>query len=150
MGVDQRADRLRPERRNIAVEHEHVAAESIKSGARGADCIARPERLLLNRDLDVIEQVCRLRRRDNDDPRDAGVARSVDGSVFSSTAKPWFWLVIDTRPVSRSFTGWLAPWWPNFILKVLAPEASARIWCPRQMPKIGSPLSTSVRVAVIA
>ena len=46
-------------------------------------------------------------------------ARRLAGSVFSSTAKPWFWLVMLTRPLSRSFTGWLAPWWPNFILKVL-------------------------------
>ena len=49
------------------------------------------------------------------------------GRVVSSTAKPWFWLVMHTRPESRSFTGWLAPWWPNFILKVLAPEAKAMI-----------------------
>jgi hypothetical protein len=28
-------------------------------------------------------------------------------------------------PLSRSLTGWLAPWWPNFIFTVLAPEASA-------------------------
>ena len=27
------------------------------------------------------------------------------------------------RPVSRSFTGWFAPWWPNFIFSVFAPEA---------------------------
>jgi hypothetical protein len=44
----------------------------------------------------------------------------------------------------------LAPWWPNFILKVFAPDASARIWWPRQMPKVGRPLSISVRVASIA
>jgi hypothetical protein len=41
-------------------------------------------------------------------------------------------------PVSRSCTGWLAPWWPNFIFKVLAPEARAMIWWPRQMPNTGS------------
>ena len=70
---------------------------------------------------------------------DTCVGRRLAGSVFSSTAKPWFWLVMLTRPVSRSFTGWLAPWWPNFILKVLAPEASAMIWWPRQMPKVGMP-----------
>ena len=69
------------------------------------------------------------------------VGRRVAGSVFASTAKPWFWLVMLTRPLSRSFTGWLAPWWPNFILKVFAPEASAMIWWPRQMPKVGMPLS---------
>ena len=61
------------------------------------------------------------------------------GSVAGSTAKPWFWLVISTWPVSRSFTGWLAPWWPNFILTVRAPEASARSWWPRQMPNVGMP-----------
>ena len=64
-------------------------------------------------------------------------AAALPAAIFSSTAKPWFWLVMLTRPLSRSFTGWLAPWWPNFILKVLAPEASARIWWPRQMPKVG-------------
>ena len=30
----------------------------------------------------------------------------------SSTAKPWFWLVMLTLPVRRSTTGWLAPLWP--------------------------------------
>jgi hypothetical protein len=56
----------------------------------------------------------------------------------------------DTRPESRSFTGWLAPWWPNFILKVFAPEASARIWWPRQIPKVGMPLSISSLTAAMA
>ena len=81
--------------------------------------------------------------------RDVGRPQ-LSGSVFSSTAKPWFWLVMLTRPLSRSLTGWLAPWWPNFILKVFAPEASARIWWPRQMPKVGMPRSISSRVAAIA
>ncbi|MCY1368607.1 hypothetical protein D9M69_556030 [compost metagenome] len=72
------------------------------------------------------------------------------GRFFSSTAKPWFWLVMLTRPLSISFTGWLAPWWPNFILKVLAPLAKAMIWWPRQMPKMGTPLSMISRVAAIA
>jgi hypothetical protein len=44
----------------------------------------------------------------------------------------------------------LAPWWPNFILKVLAPEARAMIWWPRQMPNVGIPVSISVRAAAIA
>ena len=78
------------------------------------------------------------------------VARRLDGSVSASTAKPWFWLVMLTRPLARSFTGWLAPWWPNFILKVLAPEASAMIWWPRQMPKVGVPDAISVWAAAIA
>src|SRR6185369_5258298 len=37
------------------------------------------------------------------------VGRTFAGSVFSSTWKPWFWLVMKTRPVSRSCTGWFAP-----------------------------------------
>ena len=44
---------------------------------------------------------------------------------LSSTAKPWFWLVMNTRPVSRSCTGWLAPWWPNFIFTVLRAAGEA-------------------------
>ena len=40
-------------------------------------------------------------------------------------------------PVARSFTGWFAPRCPNLSLYVLPPSASARSWCPRQMPKIG-------------
>ena len=31
------------------------------------------------------------------------------GRLSSTTAKPWFWLVISTLPVERSLTGWLAP-----------------------------------------
>ena len=51
------------------------------------------------------------------------VARKCAGSVSSSTAKPWFWLVMQTRPVLMSLTGWLAPWWLWAILKVVAPAA---------------------------
>jgi hypothetical protein len=43
------------------------------------------------------------------------VAAGFAGNVLI-TAKPWFWLVIITTSRSRSCTGWLAPWWPNFIL----------------------------------
>ncbi len=55
----------------------------------------------------------------------ACVAFTLGGSVFSSTAKPWFWLVMKTRPLSRSCTGWLAPWWPNFIFTVLRARREA-------------------------
>ena len=65
------------------------------------------------------------------------VARTLAGSVASSTAKPWFWRVIITRPVSSSCTGWLAPWWPNFIFMVRAPTARPSNWWPRQMPNTG-------------
>ena len=59
------------------------------------------------------------------------------GSESGSTAKPWFCEVMEILPLRRSLTGWLPPRWPNFSLKVLPPKAWARIWLPRQMPKIG-------------
>ena len=40
------------------------------------------------------------------------VTSTPSGRDVSSTAKPWFWLVISTRPVASSFTGWFAPRWP--------------------------------------
>ena len=36
-------------------------------------------------------------------------AQSWRGKVASSTAKPWFWLEMSTRPESSSATGWFAP-----------------------------------------
>ena len=78
------------------------------------------------------------------------MARTLAGSVFSSTAKPWFWLVMKTRPVSRSCTGWFAPWWPNFIFIVFAPAARPSSWWPRQMPNTGVPVPTISRIASIA
>ncbi len=60
------------------------------------------------------------------------------GKLFGSTAKPWFCDVISTLPDSKSLTGWFAPRWPNFNLKVLPPNARPRIWWPRQIPKIGN------------
>ena len=56
------------------------------------------------------------------DVRDAHVRAAASPA---STAKPWFWLVISTWPVSRSCTGWFAPWWPNFIFSVVAPDGEA-------------------------
>ena len=81
---------------------------------------------------------------------DTCVTRTFAGSVAASTAKPWFWLVIITWPVSRSCTGWFAPWWPNFIFIVCAPDARPSSWWPRQMPNIGMPASTISRIASIA
>ena len=55
-------------------------------------------------------------------PEAGGVRVSpVPFSDSVSTAKLWFWLVISIRPVSRFFTGWFPPRWPNFIFTVLAP-----------------------------
>jgi len=68
----------------------------------------------------------------------------------TATAKPWFWLVMKTLPVARSCTGWLAPWWPNFILIVFAPVARPSSWCPRQMPKTGVSVSRISRIALMA
>ena len=45
-----------------------------------------------------------------------------------STANPWFWAVISTLSVTRSFTGWFAPWWPNLSLYVRPPPANPMIW----------------------
>jgi hypothetical protein len=44
------------------------------------------------------------------------VSWALPPSDSTSTAKPWFWLVISTLPVVRSMTGWLPPWWPNLSL----------------------------------
>ena len=38
-----------------------------------------------------------------------GCRADCPAALASSTAKPWFWLVIITAPLSRSCTGWLAP-----------------------------------------
>ncbi|OHB32418.1 MAG: hypothetical protein A2882_16235 [Phenylobacterium sp. RIFCSPHIGHO2_01_FULL_70_10] len=45
------------------------------------------------------------------------------GRLSRSTVKPWFMETISTLPVVRSFTGWLAPWWPCSIFTVRAPSA---------------------------
>ena len=55
-----------------------------------------------------------------------------------STPNPWFWLVISILPLLIFFTGWLIPLCPNFSLKVEAPKARAKIWCPKHIPKIGA------------
>ena len=81
MRLDERADRLGPQRRDVAVEDEDVAAEALERVARSADRVTGPERLLLHGDLDALEEVARLRRRDDDEPLDAGSARRVDDPV---------------------------------------------------------------------
>ena len=63
--------------------------------------------------------------------------KSPSGSESASTWNSWFWLVMCTRPDSRSLTGWLAPWWPNFRREVVPPAARPTIWWPRQMPISG-------------
>lgn len=78
------------------------------------------------------------------------VTRALAGRLAASTANPWFWLVMKTRLDARSYTGWLAPWWPVFILSVLPPTARPMIWWPRQMPNTGSFLSRNTRVASMA
>src|SRR5581483_1177133 len=69
------------------------------------------------------------------------------GKDCGSTANPWFCEVISTRPVARSLTGWLAPRCPNFNLNVRPPNACPKIWCPRQIPKIGTPVFTKSATA---
>ena len=58
----------------------------------------------------------------------------IAGRLSASTAKPWFRLVISTRPSARRLTGWLAPRWPWCIFEVRAPTARPSNWWPRQMP----------------
>ena len=48
---------------------------------RPPDGVARPERLLLDDDLDTFELVARLRRGHHDDPLDAGTAGRLDHPV---------------------------------------------------------------------
>src|SRR5699024_2211033 len=66
-------------------------------------------------------------------------------SSGTSTAKPWLWAVIATCPVSRSCTGWLMPRWPNFSLYVSKPRARPSSWLPKQIPKKGTPASSTPR-----
>ena len=66
MRLDERVDRLGPQRRDVAVEDEDVAAEALERGARLADRVTGPERLLLHGDLYALEEVARLRRRYDD------------------------------------------------------------------------------------
>ena len=75
---------------------------------------------------------------------DTCVSLTFFGKDCVSTANPWFMDVISTFPVESSLTGWLAPWCPWFILIVFAPRASASIWCPKHIPKIGISLCSNM------
>ena len=59
------------------------------------------------------------------------------GKPSLSTANPWFWAVGYIFLVFKSFTGWFAPLCPKGSLKVPAPKALAKIWCPRQIASVG-------------
>ena len=70
-------------------------------------------------------------------------------ATSGSTAKPWFCDVISTLPVSSSFTGWLAPRWPNFSLKVSAAHRERRESGGRGRCRTSArPTSTSARRVV--
>ena len=58
----------------------------------------------LNASLSVRAMPCR-----EPSNSDLWVTLRCAGRLLSSTAKPWFWLVISTVPSSRFCTGWLAP-----------------------------------------
>ena len=81
MRLDERGDRLRPQRGHVAVEDEHVAVEIGERLARAADRVARAARLLLHGDLDAVVELARRRRGDDDDPLDARAARGLDDPV---------------------------------------------------------------------
>lgn len=78
--------------------------------------------------------------------RETWVSSTLSGREAVSTAKPWFMEVISTLPVVWSMTGWFAPWWPWCIFTVRPPTASPIIWWPRQIPKVGMPLSITARI----
>ncbi len=63
--------------------------------------------------------------------------KSPGGMLSPSTWNSWFWLVMWVSPVSRSLTGWLAPWCPKGSREVRPPIARPRTWWPRQIPKSG-------------
>ncbi len=64
-----------------------------------------------------------------------------DGNESPTTWTSWFWAVTWTTSISRSRTGWFAPWWPNRSRVVSAPAARPTIWWPRQIPSSGRPSS---------
>ena len=92
------------------------AAHVVRPGARLRMALEAERRLVGARD--ALQRAVEQRAM-------RGLQRSTAASL-SSTAKPWFWLVMNTRPVSRSCTGWFAPWWPNFIFMVLRAAGEAQ------------------------
>ena len=81
MRPQQGAQGVRGEARHVAVQHDDVAARGRKHVACCAHCVAGPERLVLHGNLDAIEGRRAVRRGDNDDARDPGVARGLDDPV---------------------------------------------------------------------
>ena len=81
MRLDERADRLGPQRRDVAVEDEHVAARSPRArrarSERRRRCRAAPPARRPRRR----RELARLRRGDDDDPLDAAGARRLDDPV---------------------------------------------------------------------
>ena len=81
------AEVLGGEERRGGVEDEDVPVEAFERGPRGGDGVARAERLLLDRDLDALVGVCRVRRGDDDDPLGAGTAGRIDHPVDHAPAE---------------------------------------------------------------
>ena len=85
--VEQLAQRVRRQQRRVAGEDEHVAVRRAELRARRANGVAGAERSFLDRDLEPVEAVARLRRRDDDDRLRAGVARGGDDPVDHAPAE---------------------------------------------------------------
>jgi hypothetical protein len=81
MSLDELADRLRPERRDVTVEDEDVTRDAVERCTRTPNGVTGTERFLLHGDLNPLEEIARLRRRDDDEPLDPGAARRVDDPV---------------------------------------------------------------------
>ena len=81
MGLDKRAQQLRRESRNVAVQHEDVALLAGEGSPRRADRVACPERLLLDGHLDAVEEGGCVGRRHHDDAVGTARARGADDPV---------------------------------------------------------------------
>ncbi len=78
--------------------------------------------------------------------RHVGDAQRCPAASPASTAKPWFWLVIITRPVVQVLHRMVGAVMAELHLHAsCAPLASASNWWPRQMPNIGMPSVEQLR-----
>ena len=88
VGLDELADRLGGEQRDVAVDHHHRVGRADQRGS-GRDGVAGPLRLLLDRDLDAVGQVLlepALGVVDHDHARGPGLARGRHGPRDDWTA----------------------------------------------------------------
>ncbi len=66
MGLEEPLERLGPKQRGVARKYEHVALMAVERPARRVHRVAGPQRLFLNRDLEIVERLGLCGRDDND------------------------------------------------------------------------------------